>query len=890
MTTTIAPAKHNFDDVKTSWAFETLTALHGEELAAAQLALEHESHAIGEAKFNKAMNRQIERNEFADSNVAKPLVMLLVPMFTAEMNAWTAHQMSSVRRKSVALKFLQMVSAERIAAITIKIVISEVARQHNELTNMAVRIGRSIEEEARFGRIRDEEAKHFQKHIREALNKRNGHTYKRQFMLAVEDKMLEAGELKGAWHDWEGDAGADTAYHVGARCLEALMKSTGLIEFQRRNAGNKQDDCQYVILAPQWVDQLNARAFSLAGINTHHQPMVVPPRPWTKPVGGGYWGKGRKPTRFIRTYTKAALERYRDVEMSEVYKAVNIAQNAPWAINNKVLEVAEQLVNWDHVKLKKWPEAVRAQLPVKPDDIDTNPESLKEWKKGAAGVYRHEAARVSRRLVLETTLETARKFADFEAIYFPMNLDWRGRVYCLPSFSPQGNDLTKGLLTAAQGEPVGEEGIKWLMIHGANTAGVDKVPFDERQQWVRDNESTILACAADPLTNTEWMSMDSPFCFLAFCFEWAGVHRDGALHVSALPIAFDGSCSGIQHFSAMLRDETGGRAVNLLPSATVQDIYRLVSDRVNAVLAQHVTNGENDTTESHVDEKTGEITERRVLGTRTLAAQWLAHGVDRSVTKRSVMTLAYGSKEFGFTDQVRDDIIQPAIDTGSLNFPQPQQAARYMAKLIWEAVGVTVVAAVEAMEWLQKSAKLLAAEVKSKKTKKKPEVEILKPAMPVYWITPDGFPVWQEYKVQTGRRIDMVIMGDVRLQITVKQSTADSKIDARKQESGISPNFVHSLDGSHLRKTVAHTHDKYGVTFFALIHDSFGTIPARAGCLFRGVRETFVDTYHGQDILGDFREQFIDQLHETQMDKMPPLPKNGTLHIPEILESQFAFA
>ncbi|XRA87631.1 DNA-directed RNA polymerase [Pseudomonas putida] len=468
--------------------------------------------------------------------------------------------------------------------------------------------------------------------------------------------------------------------------------------------------------------------------------------------------------------------------MEAVYKAVNIAQNTAWSINKRILEVAEALASWTNVPISKWPKAETQELPVKPHDIETNEEARNAWKKQASGVYRSESSRVSRRMSLETTLETARKFADFEAIYFPHNLDWRGRVYALPVFNPQRDDLTKGLLQASKGEPVGEDGIKWLMIHGANTAGVDKVPFDERQQWVRDNERTILQCAEDPLTHTEWMSMDSPFCFLAFCFEWAGVVKDGPNHVSALPIAFDGSCSGIQHFSAMLRDETGGRAVNLLPSERVQDIYRLVSDGVNAALRDDAVHGTDDSTDVHVDEKTGEITERRVLGTRTLAAAWLAHGVDRSVTKRSVMTLAYGSKEFGFTDQVRDDIITPAVDAGSLNFPQPQQAARYMAHLIWVSVGKTVVAAVEAMEWLQKSAKLLAAIVKEKKGPEKGK--ILKPAMPVYWVTPDGFPVWQEYRVQQAKRIDMILMGDVRLTATVLHQ--QDQIDARKQESGIS--------------------------------------------------------------------------------------------------------
>jgi DNA-directed RNA polymerase len=117
-----------------------------------------------------------------------------------------------------------------------------------------------------------------------------------------------------------------------------------------------------------------------------------------------------------------------------------------------------------------------------------------------------------------------------------------------------------------------------------------------------------------------------------------------------------------------------------------------------------------------------------------------------------------------------------------------------------------------------------------------------------------------------------------------------AKIDARKQESGISPNFVHSQDGSHLRKTVVRGHDHYKITFFALIHDSFGTIAAHAGKLFRAVRETFVETYDQTCILSDFREQFIDQLHETQIKEMPPIPKKGTLDIRGTLASHFAFA
>ncbi|MBP5090885.1 DNA-dependent RNA polymerase, partial [Pseudomonas chlororaphis] len=165
----------------------------------------------------------------------------------------------------------------------------------------------------------------------------------------------------------------------------------------------------------------------------------------------------------------------------------------------------------------------------------------------------------------------------------------------------------------------------------------------------------------------------------------------------------------------------------------------------------------------------------------------------------------------------------------------------------------------------------------------------LKPRMPVYWVTPDGFPVWQEYMKPVQRRVDLMFLGTVRIQATVNVKDSDN-IDGAKQESGISPNFVHSQDGSHLRKTVVKASECYGVEFFALIHDSFGTIPAKAGKMFKAVRETMVETYTENDVLEDFREQFMEQLHESQLDKMPPIPAKGTLDLNKILESEFAFA
>ena len=876
--------KNDFSEIElAAIPFNTLADHYGSALAREQLALEHESYELGERRFLKMLERQAKAGEIADNAAAKPLLATLLPKLTARIVEWLEEYASKKGRKPVAYAPLQLLKPEASAFITLKVILASLTSTNMTTIQAAAgMLGKAIEDEARFGRIRDLEAKHFKKHVEEQLNKRHGQVYKKAFMQVVEADMIGRGLLGGeAWSSWD----KETTMHVGIRLIEMLIESTGLVELQRHNAGNAGSDHEALQLAQEYVDVLAKRAGALAGISPMFQPCVVPPKPWVSITGGGYWANGRRPLALVRTHSKKGLMRYEDVYMPEVYKAVNIAQNTAWKINKKVLAVVNEIVNWKNCPVADIPSLERQELPPKPDDIDTNEAALKEWKKAAAGIYRLDKARVSRRISLEFMLEQANKFASKKAIWFPYNMDWRGRVYAVPMFNPQGNDMTKGLLTLAKGKPIGEEGFYWLKIHGANCAGVDKVPFPERIAFIEKHVDDILACAKDPINNTWWAEQDSPFCFLAFCFEYAGVAHHGLSYNCSLPLAFDGSCSGIQHFSAMLRDEVGGRAVNLLPSETVQDIYGIVAQKVNEILKQDAINGTPNEMITVTDKDTGEISEKLKLGTSTLAQQWLAYGVTRSVTKRSVMTLAYGSKEFGFRQQVLDDTIQPAIDSGKgLMFTQPNQAAGYMAKLIWDAVSVTVVAAVEAMNWLKSAAKLLAAEVKDKKTK-----DILRHRCAVHWTTPDGFPVWQEYRKPLQKRLDMIFLGQFRLQPTIN-TLKDSGIDAHKQESGIAPNFVHSQDGSHLRMTVVYAHEKYGIESFALIHDSFGTIPADAGKLFKAVRETMVLTYENNDVLADFYDQFADQLHETQLDKMPPLPKKGNLNLQDILKSDFAFA
>lgn len=881
--------QHDFSDVSNvAIPYNILSESYGHDLAVKQLQLEHEAFELGEKRFRLNLERQIANGQGADNSAAKPLLESL----HESMSASLTEAISNLTHRNVAFELAPILDIHKTAAITLKTIFSRLVKESSNSTDgtsLIMQVAGMIETELRYGRIRDEEKAYFNKHVNKALKKRSQTSYKVQFMRAVEAHMIDSETLTSEWKPWDDRQ----KMAVGIVALEAAI-ACGLCE--RDTTRGKGAKVHTIIsLTEESLELVAQRAYSLAGISPVYQPCVVPPKQWTGTKNGGYWSNGRKPTAFIRAHNAFHLKRYEDVEMPDVYKAVNIAQETPFKVHGKVLNVLDALLSWKNVPIEKFPGADKAEKPDQPVDIDTNPESLKTWKKQMVEYYQKEATRKSRRMKLQYVYAQASKFSQFKALWFPANLDWRGRLYYIPGFNPQGNDMTKGLLTFARSKPIGEEGFYWLKIHGANCmstlvpelgAKTDKIPLDDRAKWVDDNSDMIRAIAKNPLDNTEWMDADSPFCFLAFCFEYEGVMTHGLGYSSSLPIAFDASCSGTQHFSCMLLDRLGGHAVNLTAGAYPRDIYKIVADKVNIQLKIDTEEG---TFEQSVDKKitTKGVTETVVvvkMGTRHLAKTWLAFGVTRSETKRSVMTVSYGSRKFGFSEQIMEDTIRPSIEkgTGECFRENSFQYAIYLAGLVWDAVSTTVIAAVEAMKWLQQYAKLLAAEIVDKKTG-----EIIKPALPVHWTTTDGFPVWQEYREYEETQVRMMFAGT---QFRPRMQGAKSFINKRKQESGIAPNFTHSNDANHLRVTVVHSNEIYAIVDWALVHDSFGTLAADAGKLFKAVRETMVNIYSNNDVLAQFSAEVEQQLDDSQLEDIPMMPKKGTLDLQEILQSPFAFS
>jgi DNA-directed RNA polymerase len=189
---------------------------------------------------------------------------------------------------------------------------------------------------------------------------------------------------------------------------------------------------------------------------------------------------------------------------------------------------------------------------------------------------------------------------------------------------------------------------------------------------------------------------------------------------------------------------------------------------------------------------------------------------------------------------------------------------------VWEAIGEVVKAARTAMDWLKACSKLAAEE-----------------NLPINWRTPDGFRVYQAYYDMNKFRIATCLDGEIMRMVVQEEDR--TKIDRKRMQNGIAPNFVHSLDGCALRMFVVLAKEN-GLDSFSMIHDSYGTHAADVEMMGACLRSAFVDLYRHHDVLEEFREEIAKMLPPEKAYLLPPVPPKSDLDIQAVLGSDFFFA
>jgi len=803
-----------------------------EQLHALQIELEEESIGLGIKRYNEAL-RQGEDCMPPGMQMIKAAIE---PTAVA-INKFIEDGLAGKASRSVGtVRYLDQFSDRKLVAfVTAKVILNHISSA-SMVGAVAGDIANRLEDCLNFDDLKEQQPGLYKQLIKKIENSRDERH--RHIVLRIQQRYAKITPIK-----W----GRSEKIRLGMNLITLFSEATGLVEVQKFVRGV--NDTPHIVVptaeTAKWLENGHARC---ALMSPMYMPMVQQPRPWTSPFGGGYL---TKPMRFplLKTANRNYLEDLKQVAMPVVYRAVNALQETPWAINKAVLHVMKEV--WDNGgRLGKLPHRDPAPLPPKTFDLENpDPEELKAWKRQAAQTYEGNIRAASKRASMSSKLWMAEKFENIEAFYYVHNLDWRGRAYPVSTFlNPQGSDSDKSLLLFAEGKALGDNGARWLAIHGANTFGIDKVTFDERVQWVIDHQDQILEAAINPLDGSRWWAdADSPYMFLAFCYEWLALtmHTDlGKAQedfISHLPCSWDGACNGLQNFSALLRDEVGGAAVGLVPSDKPSDIYSEVAKAANELMQKDAEDGSS------------------------LGLKW-AGRMTRKLSKPNTMTTPYGATKRGMAGQI-DDVFKKMKADGN-----PVEAGiydcQYLADSNYKAIGKVVVAAHVAMDWLKEAAKVAASN-----------------GLPVFWTTPSGLLVLQSYREQIGKRLDFEVAGK-RVQLMLKNE--GDKLDGRKQSAGISPNFIHSLDAAHMMRTINYSLDA-GVSAFAFVHDSYGSHAGAAEDLRDCLRQAFVDQYSGE-VLADFRAQLVEQLPPELAEKLPELPPMGTLDLTGVLTSEYFFA
>jgi DNA-directed RNA polymerase len=619
-------------------------------------------------------------------------------------------------------------------------------------------------------------------------------------------------------------------------------------------------------------DSLTEKLMSepLGSLMCKRMPMVVQPKPWTGWESGGYLHYA-VPILRVAGGDKTGREYFdatdREGDLSTLYKGLTALGKVPWHVNRDVFRV--QLEAWNSGEaIANFP-PLDPSLPIpREPEASLDPTPRKKWLMELREIEHKKSALHSQRSFQNLQLEMARSLLN-ETLYFPHNLDFRGRAYPIsPYLNHMGADNVRALMTFAEGKELGPSGLRWLKIHVATVAGHDKASLDDRVAFTMQHLDDIYDSVRNPLGGRRWwLQAEDAWQTLAACFELTKAldSPDPEKYVSHLPMQQDGTCNGLQHYAALGGDEAGAKQVNLEPSDKPADVYTAVCDAVRAQVQE----------DADADHPIAKLINGRIT---------------RKCVKQPVMTNVYGVTFYGAKQQVMKQLDLMLPESGCPPGISRTSVADYVARKIFRSLGDMFTGAQAIQEWLGECADRISTALSSSQIQKAMMAEKQTPVVAtakrinakrtrhaeaelkdlqdvpklspqgkstkskpffkstVVWTTPLGLPVVQPY-----RSTDTHIVATCLQGLTISEPQPWDPVNRRKQLQAFPPNFIHSLDSTHMLLS-AIKFDELGKTF-ASVHDSFWTHACDVDTLNEVLRDAFI-SMHSDDVIARLREEF----------------------------------
>lgn len=819
-----------------------------------QIELEKQMTQQSIDKYRREFEKNKQQSNLANSKSGNIVISNIISRYIDVVKEYVEHYLKgNAVRSTIASSIINKLGVEVSSYIACKEIINTLNKGTAQFVYKS--IGQALEDEYKMRSYKKENAYYYNS-IQDDLNSRCAKAQRKKYItMNMFKKRLDFHLSK--WSNTE-------KVQTGLILTKLFYEKTGLIEFRKVFKGKKQ--VIFIDPSPLLTKLIEDTNTKLEVLEPFFLPMVCEPKKWTGIFDGGYLSPYLRRNKIIKNNDREYLNRLSKFGISKVFEALNTIQETKWQINNEVLNVVKLLWEEGHA-VAGLPQ--REDIPIQPYPFpnqdehtiltDTEKGVVAQWKRNTYETHKQNVAARSIRILTSQIIRIADKFKDYKTIWFPYQMDFRGRMYPIPVLlHPQGSDLAKGLLRFAEGKTIdNEEAKEWFLIQGANMYGYDKASYKDRVKWTEQNSVMIINCAEKPLEHREWTEADKPLQFLAWCFEYQKFKKDKIRFKTHIPIQLDGTCNGLQHYSALLRDKVSGSAVNLVNTEIPSDIYAKVAKRLEEKLNELSQSTEpiNNPMDMH------------------LSSAFLNIGINRKLTKRPVMVLPYGGTQLS----CREYIGEYLKENYSSNFlwehfkigNNPQdcifKVSNWLSHYLWEAIRETLQSAIVGMDYLKAIARVK-----------------LKYSDAIEWVTPMGLLIHQAYQKNKKHEIKTELFGKI---LKTRIKAEGTNIDKSRQLNGICPNFIHSLDASCLMLWLLKCKEA-GIKDFMSVHDCYAVNAADTAKSARLLRKAFVEIYK-RPILDDFEADLAEDLPSDV--ELPNQPKQGDLEIEEVLKSDYFF-
>tara|TARA_R110000850_G_scaffold37065_5_gene97563 strand:+ start:202 stop:2583 length:2382 start_codon:yes stop_codon:yes gene_type:complete len=636
-------------------------------------------------------------------------------------------------------------------------------------------------------------------------------------------------------------------------------------------------------------------------------------------------------TKAIIKRTAMTNKEWEDIADSQHISAVNKLQQTAYKVNLEVLEVVKKnkkiFVNAEKIVIPKEGNKMRMDNAYAKMRMETNKAKGKQSKSLDAIKAKYEKEAImwnlklialkqqSKRTAHEYVIQKAEILKYEDKFYQTVELDYRGRFYYNETFfNFQGTDVARGLMQFARGVPMDASGERALAIHtassynesydinelpdyftsdykahlqseGLESISVDKLTLDDRASWTNMNIEKIVEWANNGEMRPE---AEKPVAFLACCIEWKNLLKTDGEYLTHLPIQIDGSNNGWQHLGAMSKDEKTGDLVGLIPRIIQKDFYvQTAKSLINLMPAWFKSKNMPMKYIRKGISKRGSMTRAYSAGEKTMGTNMFADCHQEGFTDK-----------FGITVEDCNNLAHNLIEAINQVCPGPLSTMSYLQKLASFELGI--------FKWYDGDGKLADTKYRALKKERKDLMKIKEKTdqdlssindltilldtfesrlvegngqNKISWVTPSGFYVI--YECYTTRQLECrgTIKGVGRIKHRGVEKT--NFPDARGYASGISPNFTHSMDSSHMSIVI----DNWDGDF-AAVHDAFATHAPLVEDLLHVTKEVFIQMYD--------HDNFYDYIEDTLLSSTDNLtveqPMIGKLNIADLRESDYFFA